>query len=273
MRKANQRRADILKLIDKNGNAKVEDLINKYQVSEETIRRDLRILDESGYVRRVYGGAVKMEKTTRYLPYKERLMVQIREKKAIGKECVKLLDDKDSIFIDGKTTCLMFANFIPVELHLTIVTNSVVLAYQLWSKKSNWTIHMVGGRLEQNGLLTGPKTFKSLQGFRFDKAFISCIGINETGCYFANEDAQQLSYTLREISSQLFLLADSSKINRHAFLFGLHLDKFACLITDENAPDYFVDKVKSKSCGIILAPLDDDAVFEQQLDDESLYLM
>lgn len=83
---ASKRRAEILNKINQKGNVVVDELIQQYQVSEETIRRDLRILDENGYVKRVYGGAERIEKTTRYMPYEDRLMVQYSEKLAIGKE-------------------------------------------------------------------------------------------------------------------------------------------------------------------------------------------
>ncbi|MBM7571351.1 DeoR/GlpR family DNA-binding transcription regulator [Aquibacillus albus] len=262
--KATRRRSEILRLIDQHGTVAVDDLIQRYQVSEETIRRDLRILDESGYVKRVYGGAVKLEKTTRYLPYEDRLTIQYKEKEAIGKESAQLLEDGDSVFVDGRTTCLVFANHIPAELNITIVTNSIFIAHNLMGKKGNLNIHLVGGALHPDGILTGPKLIQELQGYRFDKAFFSCIGVNSKGSYFAKADAQQLALTLKELSTELILLADSSKIDRLAFLSGLKIEQFSYIITDEFAPVHFVDQVRRTTCKIQLATVDQQHAMETQ---------
>jgi len=255
---ASKRRAEILNIINQEGDVAVDALIQQYQVSEETIRRDLRILDENGYVKRVYGGAVRLEKTTRYIPYEDRLMIQYSEKLAIGNECLQYLEDGDSVFIDGRTTCLVFSSLIPVDMNITVVTNSVTLAQNLMSKKGNLKIHVVGGELNSEGLLTGPKVYEELKNFRFDKAIFSCIGLNEKGCYFAKSDAQQVSYILNKVSSKLILLVDSSKVNRQAFLLGLGLDQFHTIITDEKAPQSFLEQAESLKCNIVKAKLHDE---------------
>ncbi|WP_018930587.1 DeoR/GlpR family DNA-binding transcription regulator [Gracilibacillus lacisalsi] len=251
--KSTNRRAEILQIIEHDGKVSVEQLITKYEVSEETLRRDLRILADSGYVKRVYGGAEKVEKASRYIPYEDRLSIQYNEKRAIGKECLTLIEKGDSIFLDGKTTCLVFAGLIPVDLELTIVTNSIVLANHLWSKQGKWKIHLLGGELNADGLLNGPKLYHELREYRFDKAIFSCIGLDEKGCYFAKADAQQLAVTLKEITSSLILLADSSKINRHAFLYGLTIDDFSYIVTDSEAPKIFVKHINQTNCNIRLA--------------------
>ncbi|WP_158738753.1 DeoR/GlpR family DNA-binding transcription regulator [Alteribacillus sp. YIM 98480] len=253
--KASIRRTEILTLMDREGNVTVDYLVEKYQVSEETIRRDLRLLDEDGYIKRVHGGAEKLKTTTRYLPSDQRRSIQTNEKEAIGKACLSYLEEDDSVFIDGKTTCQVLADLIPDDLRLTIVTNSIIVARHLMDKKY-LKVHIVGGELNQDdGLMTGHKLIQELKGYRFDKAIFSCIGVDVTGCYFAKMDAQQLAYTLKEISSKLILLADSSKINQYAFLFGLDLDSFSHIITDEKAPDSFVEKVQQNSCHLVRASL------------------
>ncbi|MDC3419896.1 DeoR/GlpR family DNA-binding transcription regulator [Aquibacillus koreensis] len=257
-----KRRSEILKLIDQHGKITVENLIQRYDLSEETLRRDLRILDESGYVKRVYGGAVKLEKTTRYLPYEDRLSIQYKEKESIAKESVKLLEDGDSVFIDGRTTCLVFANHIPAHLNLTIVTNSIFVAQNLVAKNGNLKIHLVGGALNKDGLLTGLKLIQDLQGYRFDKAFFSCIGVDSKVTYFGKIDAQQTAMTLSEISSALFLLADSSKIDRSAFLSGLKIEDLDTIITDEHAPLHFINQIRRTPCKIIQANTDSNDTTE-----------
>lgn len=246
-----RRRKDIIKLIERIGNVTVEDLTSKYRVSEETIRRDLRMLDKSGHAKRVYGGAVRHEKTTRYLPLEDRLSINRLKKEEIAKKAVKLLEDGDSVFIDGKTTCLIFSQYISPELDLTIVTNSMFLANELFSQKGNFKVHLVGGEINSDGMTTGPKLHQELKGYRFDKAFFSCIGLNVNGCFYSKTEPQQLAHTLSEISHELILLADSSKINKNAFLFGMALDQFKYIVTDKEAPLDFLDKMSDSPCKVI----------------------
>lgn len=164
------------------------------------------------------------------------------------------------MFIDGRTTCLVFASLIPADMNLTVVTNSVILAQSLMNKGGNLKIHVVGGELNEEGLLTGPKVYEELKNFRFDHAIFSCIGLNEKGCYFAKSDAQQVSSILKEISSKLLLLVDSSKINRQAFLFGLDLEHFHTIITDNSAPRNFIEQARLRKCNIVQAKPATDAI-------------
>lgn len=251
--KSTKRRSEILKTIDQNGNVTVDQLLSVYPVSEETIRRDLRILADSGYVKRIYGGAVKLDKKSKYLPYEERLSSHYPEKKAIGRSAVTMLENGDSIFIDGRTTCLVFADQIPADMNLKIVTNSTILANNLMNKNGNLQIFLLGGQLSSEGLLTGPNLYEELKRYRLDKAFFSCIGLDAEGCYFAKSDAQQLTNVLQKISSELILMADSSKINRQAFLSGLAIEQLTYIITDDQASSDFKQAVQQTNCELITA--------------------
>lgn len=119
------------------GSVSVEELVDTYQVSVETIRRDLRILDEKGFLRRTYGGAVKREQTTWDMPYYERMQLNLERKEAIAREAVKLLEDGDSVFIDGNTSGLVLSRYVPDDKNLTIVTNSAMVTLNLIQKKGS----------------------------------------------------------------------------------------------------------------------------------------
>src|SRR5699024_706724 len=99
------------------------------------------------------------------------------------------------------------------------------------------------------------KVYEELKNFRFDKAIFSCIGLTEKGCFFAKADAQQVSYILNEVSEKLILLVDSSKINRQAFLFGLNLDQFDTIITDEKVPQSFQEQARLQKSNLVQAKL------------------
>lgn len=108
-----RRRNGIIMEVRRTGSVSVDELMLSYGVSVETIRRDLRILDEKGIVRRTYGGAVKREQTTWDMPYYDRMQLNLERKEAIAREAVLLLEEGDSVFVDGNTTGLVLSRLIP----------------------------------------------------------------------------------------------------------------------------------------------------------------
>lgn len=248
-----RRRKEIMNRIDRENEVWVEKLVKEFEVSVETIRRDLRFLDSRGLVKRVYGGAVNIDKSIRILPYSVRLNLHLPQKIAIAREAVKLLEDGDVIFMEGTTTCIVMAQHIPADLQLTVVTNSVHIALKLGSHSKRCRIFMVGGELTEDGMSTGPKLFQEIQGYRFDKAFCSTIAVNAKGVFCSEPEYQQLIVMLAALSTSLILLADSSKIHRSAFLFVLELNRFQYLFTDQNIPRSFLDATADSSCQIVIA--------------------
>ncbi|WP_209121605.1 DeoR/GlpR family DNA-binding transcription regulator [Alkalihalobacillus sp. BA299] len=254
--KAYERRKNILNQIEAYGNLKVEDLLKQYSVSAETIRRDLRILESEGLLKKTYGGAAVLEKTTRYTPYQERLNINSLEKQAIGEAGSRLLEEGDSVFIEGKTTCLALSKLIPPHMELTVVTNSIYVAYNLARENSKIKVFLAGGQLNTDGMTYGPKLYQELKGYRFDKAFISSVSVNSLGCYFSKPEPMQLAQTLPALTSELILLSDSSKVGKSAFLLGIPISQIQYLITDEGSPIDVLQKIKDTGCKVIVAPLE-----------------
>ncbi|MBW7459154.1 DeoR/GlpR family DNA-binding transcription regulator, partial [Paenibacillus sepulcri] len=201
------------------GSVSVDDLVQTYNVSVETIRRDLRILDEKGFLRRTYGGAVRKEQTTWDMPYYDRMQLNRERKEAIAREVVLLLEDGDSVFIDGNTSGLILSRFIPENKNLTIVTNSAMVTLNLVQKKGKLKVHLVGGEVDEDGKTFGYKLHCELRQYRFDKALFSCMGFGAEGLYYSKWEPLQIAQMLVEQSNQLILMADSSKANRSGFLY------------------------------------------------------
>ncbi|MDF2724119.1 MAG: putative transcriptional regulator [Paenibacillus sp.] len=237
--------------IDRESEVWVEPLIKEFEVSVETIRRDLRFLESRGIVKRVYGGAIKHDKSARNIPYSVRQNLHYSQKEAIALESVKLLEAGDCIFIEGTTTCIVMARHIPSDLELTVVTNSIHVAYHLQSSRSR--VFLVGGELNEGGMAMGPQLQQEIIKYRFDKTFFSTGAVNVKGCFCTKPENRHLIITLAEISTSLILLADSSKINRSAFLFALDLNRLDHIITDQDVPRSFLDATASADCKIVIA--------------------
>jgi DeoR/GlpR family transcriptional regulator of sugar metabolism len=239
-----RRRNEIIQRVKNEGNVNVEELVQKHNVSVETIRRDLRILDEKGLVKRTYGGAAKREQTTWEMPYNERISLNHEKKEAISLEAIKLLEDGDSLFLDGNTTCLTLSRHIPSDLELLIVTNSPSIALYLMQKRVKSKIFLVGGELSSDGMTSGHKLHQELKQYRFDKAMFSCAGLTTQGCFYSKIEPLRIAQTIAEQSNQLILLADSSKMNRTAFMFGFEAKRVDVLVTDDGAPTVLMNKLK-----------------------------
>lgn len=251
-----RRRNEIVDEVRRNGSVLVEDLVNRYQLSVETIRRDLRILHEKGLLRRNYGGAEKKEQTTFEMPYTQRIHYHLEQKEAIAKEVVKLLDDGDSVFLDGNTTGLVVSRHIPEHKELVIVTNSTVIALNLIQKKTRSKVYIAGGEVGENGLTCGHKLRQELRQYRFDKALFSCAGITAHGIFFSKMEPQSTAQTLAELSNELIVMADSSKMNQSAFLFGMETRKIHTLVTDEGLPASLQDKLKDQLKQVVIAKVE-----------------
>ncbi|NBD22971.1 DeoR/GlpR family DNA-binding transcription regulator [Paenibacillus glycinis] len=252
-----KRRNEILQEVLRDGAVLVEDLADRYQLSVETIRRDLRILHDKGLLRRNYGGAEKKEQMTWEMPYTERINYHVEQKKAISKEVINLLENGDSVFLDGNTTGLTLSRLIPDHKELIIVTNSIMVAFNLSQKKTRSEVYIVGGKVGDNGLTSGLKLQQELKQYRFDKGLFSCAGITPQGLYFSKMEPQSTAVTLSDQSHQLILMADSSKMNQTAFLFGMETKRIHVLVTDEGIPVPILEKLRDMIPRVIVAKLDE----------------
>lgn len=239
-----KRRNEIAEAVRQTGSVFVEDLVKKYNVSVETIRRDLRILHEKGMVRRNYGGAEKREQTTWDMPYYLRKNYHFEQKEAIAKAAIQLLEDGDSIFLDGNTTGLAVSRHIPIEKELMIVTNSAMVTINLIEKGCLSKVYLVGGEVSEEFMTTGHKLEQELKQYRFDKALFSCMGVMTQGLFFSKMEPMRTTQMISDQSAQLILLADSSKMNRRAFLFGLDTRRIHVLITDEGIQPSILEKLR-----------------------------
>ncbi|NHN29022.1 DeoR/GlpR family DNA-binding transcription regulator [Paenibacillus agricola] len=230
------RRNEILIAVRRIGSVAVDELVQTYGVSVETIRRDLRVLDEKGFLRRTYGGAVKKEQTTWDVPYYERIQLNLDRKEAIAREAVQLLEEGDSVFIDGNTSGLALSRYVPDDKNLTIVTNSAMVTLNLIQKKGKLKVYMVGGEVDEDGKTFGYKLHCELRQYRFDKALFSCMGFGLEGIYYSKWEPLQIAQMLVKQSNHLILMADSSKVNRSGFLYGMELSRIHTLVTDEGTP-------------------------------------
>lgn len=242
-----ERKNEILKELKKTGKVKVVELVEQFQVSEETIRRDLMILEEKGLLKRVYGGAIHAVFQSEEPPFVQRTSVNQEAKVKVGKKAVELISDGDVIAIDVGTTMLEFAKQIEMKKDITIITNSLpvssVLTESLNQNIFTGQVLLLGGQIDpKHQSISGSLTEQMLNQFNIDKAFISAGGFSiQKGVSNYHLHETLVSRKMVEVSKQVILLTDSSKMGVDTFSKVCPLEKIDVVVCEQPFPEIWKD--------------------------------
>jgi len=249
---AEERKMAILEECKQTGKVKVVALAGRFQVSEETIRRDLDALERMGKLKRVYGGAVLKSYDNGEPPYHQRQVLYRDAKEVIGKTAAELLKDGDTVVIDTGTTVLELAKSIQGRKRLTLITNSLpvaaVLTESLNLQRFTGKVIMLGGEINtEQQAISGHYSANMLERFSVDKAFISIGGISShwgISDYDLNESL--LSQVMIQVAKEVIVLADHSKIGVRAFCQIAELEAIDMVICDHPYPKAWKKELESK---------------------------
>lgn len=175
-----ERRNAILSKLYLDGKVIVSALSQEFDVTEETIRRDLDKLDKEGLVKKSYGGAVLVQNFSTDLPHSVRKKANVEAKQKIAEKISTLFQDGDCIMLDASSTALLLLNYIRNLKNITLITNSVEALIEL-SDKDDWNVFSTGGKLKKGSLsLVGPSAEKTIRSFHVDYAVCSSKGLDIT---------------------------------------------------------------------------------------------
>lgn len=231
-----ERRNEILEKLQTDRRVVVSELSQLYDVSEETIRRDLEKLVNDGYAIKSYGGAVINENINIELPFNIRKNRNILGKQHIAELVAGLINDGDSIMLDASTTAVYIAKTLQEKgkKNLTVITNSIEIIIELFDVQ-DWTVLSTGGVSREGSFaLVGPQTDRMLSSYHVDKAVISCKGIDVSAGFTDSDDLHANNKrTMLKAAKEKILAIDSSKFDRIAFTEIGTLDDLTTVITDE----------------------------------------
>lgn len=235
------RRRMIVELVQESGSKTVAELCSLFDVSEMTIRRDLRDLDREGVIRRVHGGAVSSLGRSYEPPYTIRSTRNAEIKRAIGRKAAELIVDGDSIALDVGTTTLEIAQALQGKHNLTIITASLSIANEIVSNlslTSEVRLILTGGIVRSGELsMIGNIAAQTYADFHVDKAFIGVGGISEEdGLTEYNLEDAIVKKPMIQNAQQRIVVADSTKIGRTTFTSFAPLSMVDTLITDSQIP-------------------------------------
>jgi DeoR family glycerol-3-phosphate regulon repressor len=234
--RAGFRLTEILEIVRTEGRVTVEDLATRLGVTQQTIRRDLAELDESGQIERVHGGAVLRSGTVN-IAYRQRRALQAQAKRAIARACAAAVPDGASVFLAIGTTVEAVAEELARRSGLMAVTNNLNVATRL-EAGSDLQVIVTGGRLRRSdGGLTGTLAAAAVRQFRVDIAVIGCSALDPSGDLMDYDlDEVGVSRALIEQARRTWVVADHTKLSRTAPARIASLAEVDMLITDRPLP-------------------------------------
>lgn len=226
----------VMDFLTENDIATVNELMALLKVSESTVRRDLKDLEQQGHLLRVHGGAKKKPQLNFEASMNEKEEKFHDEKVAIARYCASLLEAEDVIYLDAGSTTLEMIPFIANDSAIKVVTNSVKHAVQCIDRQIPTII--LGGmiKLSTNATL-GAQAVSQLRKLHFNKAFLGMNGVDlKAGFTTPDPEEATLKQIALEQSQQVFVLVDHSKFQQKTFVQVAPL-KQAEIITDKK-PDH-----------------------------------
>jgi DeoR/GlpR family transcriptional regulator of sugar metabolism len=252
---AETRRSLLLDLIARQGFASLDELVKALGVSESTVRRDLEVLDLAGSVKRTHGGAVYSSEVRTLPALEDRVKTAAAEKQAIGRAAAGLLEDGDTVLLDGGTTTLEVARAL-VGRPIQVVTNSLPIA-QLLASSQQTDLILIGGYVyPRTGVALGPLAIATMQGIRVRRAILGAGGIVAEGIYNSNLLLVETERQMMSCGQEVMIVADHSKFGRLALSRLCGLDEIQHLVVDPGLPEEYGAILEAAGVMIHRAPLE-----------------
>jgi DeoR/GlpR family transcriptional regulator of sugar metabolism len=251
---AEPRRGKILEWLQEEGSARVRDLSAAFEVSEATIRQDLEKLEIEGHISREHGGAY-----LKTVPHQvETLSLQhadnMDKKRKIGARAASLIGDGEIIILDAGSTTTEIATRIVTRKSLTVITNALNIALILGAVPT-FAVHVPGGQFKAPTLsLSGDSAVDYFRNIMAGKLFLATAGVSlESGLTYPSFADLQLKEAMIRAASRVYLVADSTKINRTSFTRLGTLDVINSFITDDGIRDEDAKEFERRGIEVIIA--------------------
>jgi DeoR family glycerol-3-phosphate regulon repressor len=243
----------IIELVNSRGFVSIEEMATHFDVTPQTIRRDINTLASDNRVRRCHGGA-SAAPSTQNTEYTKRKHMQSAEKARIAKEVVRHIPDHASLFINIGTTNEAIARELVSHSGLKIITNNLHVA-ALVSGKEDFDVIIAGGKVRsRDGGIIGEATLDFVQQFRVDYAIIGISGIDEDGSLLEFDYQEvRVAQALIRNSRRVILACDHTKFGRHAMIRLGDLSNIHVLVTDVEPDEHFRTLLKDKGVQTLVA--------------------
>lgn len=253
---AKQRRDRLLELVRVGRFASLPELVERLGASESTIRRDLNLLEQEGAARRIHGGVLYTGGSPRLPHFDAQQPAEWDKKKAIAVAAAKLIEDGDSILVDGGSTTYEVARFL-VGRPLHVVTTSLPVA-NLFASDSNGDLVLIGGNIcPRSGVARGPYADAMLSRVRVRRAILSVAGVHHEG--FFNNDLLlvETERAMMRAASEVIVVADSTKFGRQSLTHLCPLEAVSRLVVDDGLGPEWQATLREAGVDVIVAQTDE----------------
>lgn len=230
------RKQTILALIQEQGSAEVNELATLLNTSEITVRRDLGTLAADGLVYRTHGGAMRVDLAKNPVDFVHKSARNAEQKDHICRLAAQEIQDGDTILLDCGSTVFRLCPFIRNK-SIRVITNSLPIVYELIN--SAVTINLVGGEVDaERQAVHGEIAREHIARYRADKAFIGVDGLSRVnGLSAGSEKEASIALALARQATHVYLLCDTSKLERESYFQFAPLTLVNTLITDSRADE------------------------------------
>lgn len=227
------RRKELLRLVRAHGQVTVQDLTSRFEVSGDTIRRDLDLLAEQGLLARTHGGAIAVpSKVGDDMPVAQRVHDKRETKARIGARTAQLIGDGETLLINGGSTVLAVGAALSERRHLTIVTNNLNLPGVLPAQAVD-ELYMLGGEVRLSLQATlGPIGFAGAGSISADTTILGVGGLSPAGLSTTRLVEATMLANMIGAARRTIVVADSTKFGRDSFVRIAGLDRIQLLVTD-----------------------------------------
>lgn len=244
------RRNQIARILLQEGSIKVGELAKKFDVSTETIRKDIIWLEKEGIAEKEHGGAlIKSDLIERTID--DKISTNSKEKSSIAEIAVSLIPQNGAVILDAGSTNAAIAKELSLMSDLTIITNSLTIANLL--ANSNNEVYIIGGRVRSSSkAAVGGWTDQILENIHADVAFLGSDGFSGLpGPSAVSYSEADFKKKVIKAASKVYTVADSSKFDNTGLFAYTNWNEISGLITDSNAPESKIEEIKNKTDVII----------------------
>ena len=236
IRTPEERRAEILSLLDRTASVQVSQLAERFGVSRVTARADLDALARDGKLRRTHGGAISLSKTLTVSVQDKRVNVNAEAKRAIARTAAAFVQDGDSVLVDSGTTALEFVRALADHTGIIIL----------------------GGSLRKgHRYITGPLTLRMLEMLRPDKAFVTPTSyVPGRGLMTNNQEMAELKQAFLHCANETYVLMDASKIDAPGLLWFGTLEGVEAVVVDADPHGLVAADAEEAGAELIIAPIE-----------------
>jgi DeoR family transcriptional regulator, fructose operon transcriptional repressor len=245
-----QRRGNILKTIESQGFASLQELVDQLGASESTVRRDLEHLDRIGQIRRTRGGAAYVGESL--TAFDDRRGRAVGEKQEIGRKAAELVEPGETVFLDGGTTTLEVARHLAGK-SLQVVTNSLPIVNLLVGAPDIELLFLGGYLYPKTGVALGSLTVAAVRQVHARRLFMSTGGITASGLFNSNSLLVESERQMMDAADEVIVVADSSKLGHSELAQVCPLSRVHRLVTDSGITDEWRATLKANGVEVITA--------------------